>query len=328
MESYEIKLVDEIGFYDAVCDSFFNLSPFAYMHQSSADSLEKIVLYCSVDKKEIIGVELLYMGHSTGVYQGIGYKINPKCTIVIDIANDPIESIYGCFIGNRILQMVFELKSGKEEGFMNDKEYTNKQSTHFRFKKGELIGFKLAFNSSLTFLSPILAEEDKYDFNEMTNIISSKTPLGKSFSDSISFSLPQDIKDESLLMRIEMFHDGNLLMGIQSTYQLSNKQLKSVLLGKKSALSEVLELNEKDNESIQSITIHSGDMIDGIMLTTSKGNTIISGGIGGGPHAFSISDIMSKFNLNKSSFIRFIGFEGKTNQKVIHGLKLLFKNKA
>lgn len=321
MESYPIKIVDNIGSYDEGDDSFFNLTPYTHI-----SPLEKIVLYLCEGNREIIGIELHYLGYSTGVFQGIGYKVNHNNKIIINITDDYIERIHGSFVSNKIASIVFVFKSGKEEGFTN-KDYIEALLTHFSFKNGLLLGFKVAFNKSLTFLSPIFAEEDKYILSDTTKMIATKTKLGKTFSDSVSFSLPEDIINEGRLIQIDLYHDGNLQIGIQSTYKMNNDYIKTALIGKKSSLCSSIALNEKENESIQSLAIRSGDMIDGIMLTSSKGNSIISGGIGGGPHHFSTTEIASKYIKNESnsnSNVQFIGFEGTSNQ-VVHSLSLLFK---
>ena len=320
MENIIYENINEIGDYNKIEDSYYDLSSYII------SPLERIILYLNEEKTFINGIELFYSSQSTGIFSSPKEPINDnnKIDIICNNEEEKILNIKGCFIKNRIIKLVFINKKGEENGFNNEKDYQNfKNKKYFQTNStNELIGMKIAFNHKLTYFEPIFKKEEELTVNEELKIIKSNL-FGRKFDDSKEFILDKKVYSENwILTKLNIIHDNHLIMGIQMFYTLNNDNF-SVNFGQISnGLIETIELNLKNNEEISIINIRSGAMIDAIYLFTNNNNILISGGNGGGQHKFILDDIKNKFKDKNN--IKLIGFEGSYSG-VLHQLNVLFK---
>ena len=326
MEKYKPEELSEIGEYNNTKDSYYDTSACGIDNK-----LKKIILHLNQEKNAIIGVELFYFfyigddGYSTGIFKSPSITIIPNNKIDITINHDnPIVNINGSFISKKIIKLVFQMKNGDEIGFNNEKDYDLSKVRHYIMKTPfEISGFKLAFYDELKYFSPVNKVAD-IDVLKKEECLIQSPLFGKQFADSKEYNLLKQIayQEESDIKEITVYHDEHLVMGIKIGYAFKSSPdtLSYETFGLETDIAEKLELI--GDEHIVTVMIRSGDMIDAILLETNKGQTLISGGNGGGLHTFNIEKIKKKFNINTN--VMFLGFSGKS-AGCLHQIQPIFK---
>lgn len=326
MEKYKLEELTEIGEYNNTQDSYYDTSACG-----TDKNLKKIVLYLNQEKNAINGVELFYCfsfgdeGYSTGIFKSPSITIIPNNKIDITINHDnPIVNINGSFISKKIIKLVFQMKKGDEIGFNNEKDYNLSKVRHYIMKTPfEISGFKLAFYDELKYFSPVNKFAD-IDVLKKEDCLIQSSLFGKQFGDSKEYNLLKNIpyQEETDIKEITVYHDEHIVIGIKIGYAFKSSpdNLSYQTFGLEKDEAEKLVLN--GDEHIVTVMIRSGDMIDAILLETDKGQTLISGGNGGGLHTFNISQIKKKFNIDTD--VMLLGFSGKS-AGCLHQIQPIFK---
>ena len=308
-----------IGEYNKLTDLKYDLSSFYQLTQSE---ITKLNLYIDKTTSNITGLEFFYGDLSTGVFHHNSIKEesfdvnNNKSLIIkeINLSNNNIEEIEAMFIENKILKLLFCSKSEKIGYNIVDyvselKENTIEtllpgiRKTNIKLNTQKLVSFEFSFNEEgLTFLRPNFHVDEKLiPYNDEKKYFSTIS-FGKKFNDSNEYKFNSAIlKEEYKLQKLFLYHDGNLMKGFEMYYKLNDKTLVEKF-GRTEGIKDCLDLNVEYGEFIDQVLLRTGDLMDGIMIKTNKGQLVVSGGTGGGAHFYNLRNGEKKYE--------FIGLEG------------------
>lgn len=340
---------ERIGQYNKYTDLKFELSSF---YQLTQKEISKIKLFIDKTLCNIIALEFFYGDISTGIFHNDNIKedqlkIEKNSNLVIkeiDLASNKYSKIESIFVENKIIKLLFCSSSPEEKIGFNIVECTPDFSEekiqillptlkieNIIISDRKLVSFEFSFNEDglsfikpefhkpepLTEFSPIKENMENKDIEAISNNKYFKSELyGKKFGDSKEYQLNQEIIIECYkLYKLFFYHDGHIMMGIEMHFKKGEKTLIEKF-GKIDGIKTGLELNVDYGEKIQQIILRTGDMMDGIMVKTNKGQLIIAGGNGGGEHFYNLEDENKKLEL--------IGMEGSFSG-TIHQINLILK---
>ena len=182
---------------------------------------------------------------------------------------------------------------------MESSPITKSESEILEFENKTLKDFILKYDIFYPFFSTKLLGADRGDKN---------------------FSLQRELYYDWKLWKINIYIDNLYVRKIEMFYKDGNNNVKSFQFGWGDGVKKSLEF--QDNETIESIIINSGSLIDGITIDTNK-NSLFGRieKVGGSGHLYNLKELSNIFKKK----IELIGFEGNYNDSYVIQAKAIFK---
>jgi len=230
--------------------------------------------------KDIVGLEVLFNGQSSGVVKGTHNHPIWEENFALN-QGDYIVSVFGRH--STVIHCIgFRTAKGLTKVWGNPLEG---ESFTFGLNDHYIKSLKLGVSDHLNYLEPVFENQMFVNAQKLAFSNNGKftTEIGKKSNNSEGFDDWDWVgnKFNYQVAEVKLWHDGNYVYGVQFHYHLDGtKKTPGKHCAEANGLkAESLVLNE--GEHITKILVRAGNWIDHITLVTDQGRTVSAGGHGG-----------------------------------------------